>query len=102
MAFRLRKSPEEAAELFTEHFCPTQAKHAKACNAVTMPSLLDADFTFEELTSSLKKIKRKSTPGPDGITNQMLQNMPEKRLQELLKLFNYIWTIAVVPEDWKT
>lgn len=102
MAFRLGTSLQDAAEQFADQFSLIDNKTVKTYDAVTTSSPLDAPFNIEELLSALKESKRKSAPGPDGITNQMLQNIPNGRLQELLKFLNYIWETNDIPENWKT
>jgi ribonuclease HI len=58
-------------------------------------------FTMSELKRALKKIKAKSAPGPDLITNQMLKHLPPRGLEVLLDLLNQSWTTATCPSMWK-
>lgn len=102
MAFRLGTNLQEAAETFADQFCSIQNETVKLYDPVTTSSPLDEDFSLEELKYALKASKRKSAPGPDGITNQMLQNITEERLQELLTVFNCIWASGDIPEEWRT
>ena len=57
-------------------------------------------FTSNELDSDLVKIKSRST-GPDNIHNEMLANLSKNNKLSLLLLFNALYQLSFVPEDWK-
>ena len=58
-------------------------------------------FQPTELKQALRKIKANSSPGPDGISNQMLLHLPEKGLDALLDLFNQALKESCCPADWR-
>jgi len=37
---------------------------------------IDRDFTISELKTSLKQAKNNKSSGPDGISNEILKNLP--------------------------
>jgi len=46
-------------------------------------------------------IKRNSAPGRDGIEYRMLQMVRGKMRDDLLMLYNEVWTTDWFPEDWR-
>ena len=52
---------------------------------------INRNFTLNELTAVLTYSKNTS-PGPDGIPNRLLRQLPKKALITLLNIFNIIWT----------
>ncbi|KAG0417072.1 hypothetical protein HPB47_005903 [Ixodes persulcatus] len=59
---------------------------------------IDSDFTLKELQHGLRKsTRRKSTPGPDGITYQALNNIDPIMLPKLLEELNSVWSTAALP-----
>ncbi|KAL1474678.1 hypothetical protein MTO96_037814, partial [Rhipicephalus appendiculatus] len=67
-------------ELFTpERYFPTPAITEE------IRALCTADFTLGELRHVLAARKRRSAPGTDGVTYQMLRNLHERQLQRLLE-----------------
>jgi ribonuclease HI len=59
------------------------------------------NFTIQELEAALKKLKKKKSPGADGITNEMLQNLGERAKRILLDIFNQSWHTGQFPTTWK-
>merc|ERR1711867_336711 len=57
-------------------------------------------ITMTELEKAIKKLKKKS-PGPDGITNEMIIHLSDTALQKLLDIFNLSWKNGDVPQIWK-
>ena len=56
------------------------------------------DITMPELKKSIKKLKKKKPPGPDNITNKMLQHLGNSALGTLLNIFNLSWRQGQVPQ----
>jgi hypothetical protein len=54
-----------------------------------------------EVKKSIKKLKKKKSPGPDNITNAMLQHLGNSVLGTLLDIFNLSWRQCQVPQCWK-
>ena len=53
-----------------------------------LPDLMDATISLEELNYAMKKLKQMKSPGPDGITNEMIINAGKLALYKLLEIFN--------------
>jgi ribonuclease HI/endonuclease/exonuclease/phosphatase family metal-dependent hydrolase len=65
------------------------------------PDAMTAELTKEELIKAIKQLKKKKSPGPDGITNEMIQHMGNTALQKLLDIYNQSWKQGQVPQCWK-
>ena len=61
----------------------------------------DVDFTISEFVRALN-IKRKSSPGSDGITYEILRNLSSTFHSRLLALYNRSWQLGRLPKRWKT
>ena len=59
------------------------------------------DITMPELKKSIKKLKKKTSPGPDNITNEMLQHLGNSALGTLLDIFNISWRHNQFPQCCK-
>jgi len=46
---------------------------------------------MKELKKAVNKLKKKKAPGPDNITNEMLQHLGNTALQKLLDIYNLSW-----------
>ena len=68
-----------------------------------MPVLatLDEPPTAEELDSALAKLKRRKAAGMTEITPEMILDGPFQLREQLLKLFQEVWSEAAVVDDWK-
>ena len=60
------------------------------------------DFTFEELTAAIMKMKKKKAPGPDGIVSEFLMEAGEGILLPLLDLFNKVKQSKIPPKQWNS
>lgn len=102
LALSLSKTMPEVAELFADIFEPPYSPPPEApCNNPLTGSAMDDPFTQEELERALLRLKRRSAPGPDSVTNQALRNLPTKATTALLAWFNDIWASGNVPREWK-
>ncbi|GBN45511.1 putative RNA-directed DNA polymerase from transposon X-element [Araneus ventricosus] len=54
-----------------------------------------------ELLEHINKLKKGKSPGPDKITNQMIQRMPIKSLIRLTQIINGILKLKYFPNEWK-
>jgi len=61
---------------------------------------LDADFQTNEISIYLKKLSNKKAPGPDGITNEFLKNLPQEGIKALCDVFNEILDSEIPPPEW--
>ena len=58
-------------------------------------------FTIEKLKKKIEKLKTKSAPGEDGVGNNLLQNLPDKVVEALFKIFNICIAGGYFPTRWK-
>ncbi|KAH7965092.1 hypothetical protein HPB49_003306 [Dermacentor silvarum] len=63
-------------------------------------ALCTADFTIGELRTVLTSRRRRSAPGSDGVTYQMLRNFDSDQLHHLLDAYNAVWRSGVIPREW--
>ena len=66
-----------------------------------MSSVMNSPLSYEELTSALSNLKLKKSPGPDGITNEMIVNLGQPALHKLLDIFNKTWQEGTLPQIWR-
>jgi ribonuclease HI len=62
---------------------------------------MTSDITIGELVNAIRKLKKKKSPGPDNITNEMLQHLGNLATEKLLEIFNLSWRQGQVPQCWK-
>ena len=67
----------------------------------SLPDAMYKPITMAELKKAIKKLKKKKSPGPDGITNEMIMNLGIIALSKLLEIFNLSWKNGDVPQIWK-
>ena len=67
----------------------------------TTQDTMQLPFTLEELQKAIKKLKKRKSPGPDGVTNEMLLHLGNIALLKLLEIFNYSWETGNIPQIWK-
>ena len=58
-------------------------------------------YTINELKNAMKKMKKKTSCGPDGIHTWMLIAGGDELLRVLLDIYNYSWIHGVVPKIWR-
>ena len=66
-----------------------------------VPDYMDKPFSPSELDDALRQLKPNKSPGPDKITNEMLQHLGDKAKSTLLKIFNNSWRTGHVPQSWR-
>ena len=66
-----------------------------------IPELMQSCLTLNELDTAIRKLKKKKSPGPDGISNEMIQHLGNKAKDKLLEIFNLTWTKGDVPQMWR-
>lgn len=59
------------------------------------------DFTIGELNKAIRQLKKRKSPGPDGVTNEMIQHLGTKGKERFLEIMNQSWNEGVFPEEWK-
>lgn len=62
---------------------------------------MDMDFSMSEMIFQIDKLTG-SSPGPDGIHNSMLKQLPFYVKRKLLEAYNTIWKNGNFPELWRT
>ena len=61
------------------------------------------DITRDEIFNLIKyKVKQKKAPGEDGITGEILKQLPSKAIAKLAEIFNFMVKIGYLPAVWKT
>ena len=70
-------------------------------DAQTTPECVNKDFSLQELNDALESLKNNKSPGPDKITNEMLQHLGPIAKAKLLEIYNNSWKKGQVPQIWK-
>ena len=70
-------------------------------NSNNTHSCMADSLTMNELEEALRKLKKKKSPGSDGITNEMLIHLGYKAKRILLQIFNLSWHSGKFPSMWK-
>jgi ribonuclease HI len=65
------------------------------------PDSMTSLFQKTELNLSIQNLKKKKAPGPDGVTNEMIQHLGPNGRDRVLDLFNESWAQGIFPEEWK-
>ena len=58
-------------------------------------------LTLHELEIALRKLKTRKSPGPDGITNEMLKHLGNTAVLKLLEIFNSSWEGGTLAQVWR-
>lgn len=53
------------------------------------------------IISSISKLKIRKAPGPDGISNIFIKNLPERAVEWLVEIFNDCLRVGYFPKIWK-
>jgi len=82
------------------------ADHAQSLNKSTDVSMTDKDeincpFQMYEMVDALKTCKRKSSPGADRISYELLKQIPRCSQTVILGFFNTVWSAGHLPSNWK-
>lgn len=82
-------------KLYSKINCQTQNQLVNYINDELVPN-----FQENEIYHSLKKLKADKSPGPDGITNEMLSTGKEILVKPLTDLFNLVLSKKEIPKQW--
>ena len=63
--------------------------------------LLDEFFRLDKIKEKISKLKKRSAAGEDGINNIFIQNLPEKLIEALKKIFDLCVASGYFPASWK-
>ena len=98
---------ERMEEVSSERSCSDEFlmyKRRAERKKINFSSRLEQDYndpiTRVELDAAMSDLKN-SAPGPDGIHNKMLQNLPEEGKAFILQLFNRIFESGEFPAEWR-
>ena len=61
---------------------------------------LNSDITEREITQALSNLRIRKSPGPNGISSDLLKYTSTVITPYLVKLFNEVLTTGVVPDSW--
>jgi hypothetical protein len=56
---------------------------------------------MKELELAIHSLKQRKSPGPDGVTNDMLRRLGPVAKTVFFKLMNTSWRRGIVPQVWK-
>ncbi|PVD27012.1 hypothetical protein C0Q70_12162 [Pomacea canaliculata] len=62
---------------------------------------MNKPFNMREFEEAVKTLSQKKSPGPDKVTNEMLQHLGPRAKTKLLDLFNNSWNSGHVPQIWR-
>ena len=65
------------------------------------PEYMNCPFNTKEFEEALKTLKDKKSPGPDKITNEVLELLGTKAKSKLLGIFNNSWKTGHVLQSWR-
>lgn len=63
---------------------------------------MDRPITVGEVRGAIQDLRTRSSPGPVGITNKMLQNLDDSSVEALTRYMNACWERGQIPGQWKT
>ena len=62
---------------------------------------INKSFNMRELEDALRILSKRKSPGPDKITNEMLQHLGINAKKTLLNISNKSWQTGTVPQCWR-
>lgn len=84
---------------FLKYKTNKEKKEIEATTDETNP--LDHSITLDELKDALRNCQN-SSPGHDDVPYVFLQHLPPSATEQLLKIYNVIFTTQVFPQSWST
>ena len=60
----------------------------------------NTDFSLDELQSCISDLSN-TAPGPDGIHNHIIKQLPKDTLTLLLNIYNDMWQSHTFPDSWR-
>ena len=100
------KTDSVKSEIFADHFKKVFSNTNLSAHSDSTIKLLEEASTTDTLTqaevaTAIKSINKKSCPGLDFNTGNMISNLPPSGLAVLLKIFNYSFINCRLPQLWK-
>jgi len=94
--------PSDTVQNTINSLCPPFAFHQAFSSMKDFPQnysckILDHPFSKVELTSVIRFLKIRSSPGLDRVDNRMLSLLPDEYLEILLDIFNHIFDSGSFP-----
>jgi hypothetical protein len=59
-----------------------------------------ATFTCDEFWQIIDNLKMGKSPGPNGLTNEMITSLPKTELFKLLYIYKQVWKYKYIPKPW--
>ena len=96
----------EKAKLLNEFFASVGVKDngVPLNTAREVPDSVNLDtvqFTPEAITQAIRRIKPKSSPGPDGFPPSLIRNVASSLAYPLSMIYQSFMSVGKVPEQWK-
>ena len=97
---------KQPADRFTENYAneskipfsaPKQIEARTEMRERTAMKPMQQPLRLGELQRVVNKLKARKSPGPDGITNEMLIHLGSATVCKLLQIFNHSWELGVLP-----
>ncbi|XP_037576880.1 uncharacterized protein LOC119459122 [Dermacentor silvarum] len=60
------------------------------------------EMTEADVRAEMLRLRTKSAPDPDGITNKILRNLSDESIAAITKYINECWQQGAKPPQWKT
>ena len=64
-------------------------------------NMIQAEISMQELELNIKELDCTKAEGPDGVTNGMINNLPQVAKVKLLEIYNNVLISGCVPSDWR-
>ncbi len=75
---------------------------SKAKSWTVFVSSISASNNIKDSWNKINASTKNSSPGPDGIPNILIKQLPTEGTETLLKIYNLTWTKNIFPKVWKT
>ena len=99
--FAMTSSDDNYSEMFRENRARFRDDDLQSMNISDDDQSINAEFQYHELRAAIQKCKRKSSPGLDSISYEIIKEIPKTGVKTLLDIFNIIWSNGVLSKSWK-
>ena len=104
---KMLQSKDEIKQRWTQYCSSLYKDHGggdqmvKELEEITPPNNENPqDILYTEVERAIRSLKCNKSPGPDGITAEMLQAGGEQLARQIHKLCNKAWQDGTIPEEW--
>lgn len=112
LACNAKDKAEVLADSLQEQFTPNPPSRITSSVTAQVDHYLDAHqqsdhkddptpITLSEMETHVKRLKNKKAPGIDGITNQVIKELPGIACERLVDIFNASLRLQHFPRPWK-